>query len=129
MTMITARTATLACRQDLARWIAMSAPQSRRVGKILERAFEKASELGRALGAKERRDNPLRLPELRRRGQLYIDGHLPRTAGPPTSCASLCRWPKGATRSRPCGRTCRWRHANSTNSGSRRNGGIGERER
>lgn len=128
MTMTTGRTATLACRQDLARWIAMSAPQSRRVGKILERAFEKASELGRALGAKERRDTP-RPPELRRRGQIYIDGHLPRTAGPPTSCASLWRWPKGATLSRPRGRTFRWRHAISTNSGSRRNGGIGERER
>lgn len=129
MTMITARIATLAGRQDLARWIAMSAPQSRRVGKILERAFEKASELGRALGAKERRDEPLRLPELRRRGQLYIDGHRHVTAGPPTSCASLWRWPKGATRSRPCGRTCRWRQAISTTSGLRRNGGIGERDR
>jgi hypothetical protein len=27
--------ASLACRRDLARWIAMSAPQSRRVGKLL----------------------------------------------------------------------------------------------
>lgn len=76
-----ARNAALACRRDLARWIAMSAPQSRRVAKLLERAFDQAAELGRARGAKERRDKPLRMPELRRRGQLYIDNHLPQPSG------------------------------------------------
>src|SRR5690348_6494036 len=79
--MTTARTAALACRRDLARWIAMSAPQSRRVATLLERAFGQAADLGRALGAKERRDEPLRMPELRRRGHLYIDNHLPQPSG------------------------------------------------
>jgi len=57
----------------------MSAPQSRRVGKLLERAFAQAAEMGIARGHKEWRKLSLR--ECRRRGHLYIDGHLPQPSG------------------------------------------------
>ena len=87
MTMITA---TLACRQDLARWIAMSAPQSRRVGNILERAFETASELGRTLGAKERRDNPVRQDVLWRPEHRCLE-RTKRTSGGPTLMVASCQ--------------------------------------
>jgi hypothetical protein len=52
-----------ATRQELARWITMSAPQSRRIGKLLKRAYAQAGEIGIAKGrARVEKAEPARLP-------------------------------------------------------------------